>query len=465
MIELTSSADNMPFIVTSTTKRSIQDKRKFIRSHVMRRKNGKTLPSRPPSWIDGQRVTSMTTTKNEYILPGPIRIAGGFALANLSTELSPAIFESIYQLREGMSPPVIGTSSSQTDKSWFEPIWSDPACLHFTIFIAKACQDYLQGQKEYSKFALTHLVKALGLLRQRVAFGASEKSTSDSTIVVVVGLTMVAIALGDFEVSKMHLDGLHKMVILRGGITAFFQNKLLQTKILSADLGVSLSTGCKPLFFSRDISWHPYITSHGRTSTFGGQRLQVPMSASDLEHFLGGLDTRLRFIWDDLAEFVRAANIAAQCKLDIDIDLYREVMVSIHYRLLNLYFETSNVNETIRLALLTFSSALFLQRRSIQTRYAYLSERFKASLTNATCDTGPMPARLTLWLYITGAVSAFGEDEQAWFLPVLARTFRSMGCKSWNEVESLLKSVLWVDIPFGASAKRIVKVILDPIII
>lgn len=36
-------------------------------------------------------------------------------------------------------------------------------------------------------------------------------------------------------------------------------------------------------------------------------------SESDLERLLDGLDLRLRFVWNDIAEFARAANIATQC--------------------------------------------------------------------------------------------------------------------------------------------------------
>jgi hypothetical protein len=72
---------------------------------------------------------------------------------------------------------------------------------------------------------------ALAILQQRLAGGDADLSTSDSTILVVIGLTMAAVALGDLETALKHLAGLEKMVILRGGLPALDKNRHLQTKI------------------------------------------------------------------------------------------------------------------------------------------------------------------------------------------------------------------------------------------
>ena len=130
------------------------------------------------------------------------------------------------------------------------------------------------------------------------------------------------------------------MVMLREGISML--KKLLQTKICrqvgpilklsplliadSADLGVTLATGCKTLFFSDGLLVDSYIASQGRV-LIGAQ---YPHPDSPIGRFLDSLDKRLHLVWDDLSEFARAANIATQfCKLSIDSDLYLEVMVSI----------------------------------------------------------------------------------------------------------------------------------------
>lgn len=130
-----------------------------------------------------------------------------------------------------MFPLEFGMASNSPETSWLKPILNDAACLHFTIFISKAYLDFLHGQNENSKTALAHFVNSLTILQQRLAGSNDELSTSDSTILVVVGLTMAATALGDLQTALQHLIGLRKIVTLRGGILALKGNRLLQTKI------------------------------------------------------------------------------------------------------------------------------------------------------------------------------------------------------------------------------------------
>lgn len=132
-----------------------------------------------------------------------------------------------------MFPPDFGVASQQTEEAWLEPILSDPACFHFTVFIAKAYFNCIHGQRgKGGTTVLVHSVKALTILQQRLARSDHELPISDSTILVVVGLTMAATAAGDLETAQKHLTGLRKMVELRGGIPAFTVNRQLQTKIL-----------------------------------------------------------------------------------------------------------------------------------------------------------------------------------------------------------------------------------------
>lgn len=98
----------------------------------------------------------------------------------------------------------------------------------------------------------------------------------------------------------------------------------LLTHPRSAAIGVALGTGCKPIFFSGCVSWDSYIPSQGRLSHSESKDSDPDpeIATSDIGHFLDRLDARLRLVWDDLAEFSRAANIATQCKLSIDTELY-----------------------------------------------------------------------------------------------------------------------------------------------
>lgn len=124
-----------------------------------------------------------------------------------------------------------GPASSQEEVNWLEPVLSDIACFHFTMFISKMYLDYLEGQTDNTQKALAHHTKALTALQRRLSAGNIDISTSDSTILTVVGLTTAALAFGDADIARKHMGGLHKMVTLRGGLSAFSHDKKLQKKL------------------------------------------------------------------------------------------------------------------------------------------------------------------------------------------------------------------------------------------
>jgi hypothetical protein len=119
-----------------------------------------------------------------------------------------------------------------------------------------------------------------------------------------------------------------------------------------------------------------------------------------------------------------------------------------------------NVNENTRLALLAFGSTLFLQWRGVKSHYEHLAQCLMGFLSLIIHQSTPMPAQLTLWLYIIGAVSVFDDQEQALFRPGLMEVLHSLNLKSWNEVRLSLKSVLWVDVLHDPPAKQIVEATL-----
>lgn len=130
-----------------------------------------------------------------------------------------------------MLPPEQGLVVHHLDSSWLEPMWNDLACLHFTVFIGHVYFNRLRGREARNETAMVHFAKTLAILRQRFAVGNVEASTSDSTILVVIGLVMAANALGEFQTARQHLSGLQSMVTLRGGMAAFRANKQLQVKM------------------------------------------------------------------------------------------------------------------------------------------------------------------------------------------------------------------------------------------
>lgn len=130
-----------------------------------------------------------------------------------------------------MFPIEFGVACDRSESSWFEPIWRDAACLHLTLFTTHTYLGTIRGDPKSHNTALFHISKSLSILQQRLDCSNHEALVSDSTLLIVVGLTMAASALGDTETASKHLWGLFRMVELRGGLSSFGGKRLLQSKI------------------------------------------------------------------------------------------------------------------------------------------------------------------------------------------------------------------------------------------
>lgn len=87
----------LPFIATTPSGQLADDKRKFVRSHVMRGKNRKKRPPRPPSWISGGEIDRPIDVARAGASRVPAKVGGELSLTALSAEkIAPDTLESIW---------------------------------------------------------------------------------------------------------------------------------------------------------------------------------------------------------------------------------------------------------------------------------------------------------------------------------------------------------------------------------
>ena len=230
--------------------------------------------------------------------------------------------------------------------------------------------------------------------------------------------------------------------------------------LVRADLGVALSTGRKALFFAQDIPWKSLMPSKlenlKRWKTVPGDiSSQPPVSEAKLVRFICRLDPQLRGVWNDIMEFSRVANVVSQCRLTMDDELYHELMISAHYRLIHLRFQ-DGTDEIMRLAVLAFTSSIFLQWRDIKIPTHHLSQSFWNALCQFRWKCFPVPLSIKLWLHIIFFITFLDENQQA-ASPVLINTLQELRITHWEQVRNLVKTVLWVDKIHDTKAKLLVE--------
>ena len=101
----------------------------------------------------------------------------------------------------------------------------DNIYFHAVLF---SIETYFNPQGTLSHF---HFAKTLRLLQERLD-SPDDKAVSDATIMVVVMLGLSAELIGDSDAAEKHIDGLKRIVEMRGGLEGLrFDNPRLPAKV------------------------------------------------------------------------------------------------------------------------------------------------------------------------------------------------------------------------------------------
>ena len=123
---------------------------------------------------------------------------------------------------------------AKVDTAWVELLTSDAAYMHAAVFASQAYIVHSSARPTpvASRQAIIHQSEALRLLRERLSLPSREEGLSDSTILVVLYFALHAHFTDDYVTAKNHMDGLHKIVTMRGGLVAFEHNIKLIIELL-----------------------------------------------------------------------------------------------------------------------------------------------------------------------------------------------------------------------------------------
>lgn len=125
-----------------------------------------------------------------------------------------------------MFPLMVAIGFQEEHKESCSPVPLDLAALHIAAFAVYGFIDRILRRQEklVNPAAMLHFQKGVKLLRERLVGPDDDIKLSDSTIGVVLKLASHAHFEGDYQTSKQHMEGLRKMVDLRGGLNVFKGN-------------------------------------------------------------------------------------------------------------------------------------------------------------------------------------------------------------------------------------------------
>lgn len=122
-----------------------------------------------------------------------------------------------------MSPLLgaIGCPQEASGAVWLPALLVDVAALHIAAFVVEEFIVRVLGQGEGESTAMMHFHLGIRLLRERLLGDDDAIMITDSTVGAVVKLIGAAAFNQDFATARDHMQGLGKMVKLRGGLEGF----------------------------------------------------------------------------------------------------------------------------------------------------------------------------------------------------------------------------------------------------
>jgi len=130
-------------------------------------------------------------------------------------------------------PLLVGIGFQADTSESLYPLVLDSAALHITAFAVEEFIDRILRGKENKPNppALLHFHKGLNLLRERLLGEDDDTKISDSTISIVLKLASIAHFDREPQAAKTHMQGLHKIVSLRGGMDVIQDPRLLREMV------------------------------------------------------------------------------------------------------------------------------------------------------------------------------------------------------------------------------------------
>lgn len=102
------------------------------------------------------------------------------------------------------------------------------------MFSVRAFVDAASPDSQISRSAAFHYAQTLQILQARInAFEQGQRDSvfRDSTVMVIIILAAAAEVTGDFAAAQNHIDGLLKIVSLRGGLRSLNTHNNIQAKV------------------------------------------------------------------------------------------------------------------------------------------------------------------------------------------------------------------------------------------
>jgi Fungal specific transcription factor domain len=117
-------------------------------------------------------------------------------------------------------------------EAWLDFVKTDPAPLHAFLSIIASLLNLVR-ELDNSTWIDYHKGQSIQIVNQRLDEEGRSTRISDGVIAAVTMMTIMESITGCFEAANAHMNGLKRMVEIRGGLTAGFDHSTLLQRVLT----------------------------------------------------------------------------------------------------------------------------------------------------------------------------------------------------------------------------------------
>jgi len=320
---------------------------------------------------------------------------------------------------------------------WFQYMLVDEAYFHCFVALSEACMDFAQGKEALSSEYRHHICMALKLINDKLS---SDKAVADTNLAGVIALCLLSSLREQPVQTKIHFDGLCKMIEVRGGMHELQGNPALIEKALRIDIDLALQLGCATRL-GRSAK-----TLDAIVPIFSNPAFEV---RSPLINAVRNADQEVLIATEDIMKVSRLFNSGVAAK-KLGPHAFQDIITTTCYQLLDIRAidgsrcDMHSVANAIHLALLAFMTTFLIQfGRQRRLRYELLSKKLMRALDNPKFQAAVDPAT-HLWLLVMTGISVLSKEHRVWLRPRLSEAIAAFGVDDWKFAKRLLSKYPWI---------------------
>jgi hypothetical protein len=175
--------------------------------------------------------------------------------------------------------------------------------------------------------------------------------------------------------------------------------------------------------------------------------------AVNITELVPRIDDKLAAVWEDLAHFCHQCNVATRTTQKFSRRTYDDILVSVHYRLYNITQGTNLLSRALHTGVFVLASLLYFAWQYTPEGQNALAEPLCEILHEMAIDADGCPDPVALWLVMVWKSLVTEDLAQNLHNSFLQDRIASLGLRSWEDAETILRSLIWVDSLHGPRGK------------